>query len=102
MKVTLKCNLRGKLLWRKGTVFEEPFPPEIEEELKACMEGRVDTLIIEETAASSPLVLFKKFDKPELDMVVYQKEDIQYDSNPWFLREPGARKKRQLLLRRFR
>lgn len=99
MKVKLNCNLKSKSkVWRKGTVFEQPFPPEIASEFKACQTGRVNTLdIIEEDAT----ILFRKFLKPSLE--IYQPEKINetYMSPPWFFNQPGAKQKRSLLLRKF-
>lgn len=120
MKVTLKCNLRGKKLWRKGTVLSgPPFPSDIAEEIEAVQAGRVDTLTIENddlgevgvrgsiagTALRQELIdreiLFREFEHPILNRVVYRKPEIQYQSTPWFFHQHGANKKRQLLLRKF-
>ena len=122
MKVTLTCNLRCKRkLWRKGTVLSgPPFPPEIAEELKAVQEGRSDALNIENddlaetglrgSVTGSALrqklinreILFRKFEHPILNRVVYRKPEIQYQSTPWFFHQHGAKEKRQLLLKKFK
>lgn len=133
MKVTVNCNLRGKKLWREGTVLSgPPFPSDIAGEIKAVQEGRSNTLTIvpeeteqavgEETIALNDLglqgnvatdfrqkliqeidreILFRKFDHSIINRVIYETPKVQYQSIPWFYHEPGARQKRQLLLRKF-
>jgi hypothetical protein len=106
MKVTVNCNLKGKVLWRKGTVLSgPPFPSDIAEEIKAVKSGRVNTLILEEEEKEDPPVLgdviFRKFDRPVLNRAQYAPKEIQYQATPWFHNERGARTKRQLLLKKF-
>ena len=118
MKVELTCNLKCKAkLWRKGTVLSgPPFPSDIAEELQAVLDGRSDTLFISEVDETPWIIkasdeefeseihnaiLFRKFDKPILNRVVYRKPEIQYDSRPWFFHQHGAKEKRKLLLRKF-
>ena len=110
MKVKLNCNLKGALkVWRKGTIFETPFPSEIASEFKACQEGRADTLIVTEEDtliakdAVTERILFRNFLKPSktFDIFVSRPTNIHYTSPPWFFNQPGAKQKRSLLLRKF-
>jgi len=135
MKVITTCNLKGKTrTWRKGTEIEEPFPPDIAEELKAVQEGRSDALkiVVEEISKMNDdefeaelenhadgdianalletgalenidrAILFRKFDRPVLNCYGCAPKQIEYQSTPWFFNQLGAKKKRQLLLRKFK
>jgi len=135
MKVITTCNLKGKTrTWRKGTEIEEPFPPDIAEELKAVQEGRSDALTIEHdqggivsvildkaiTESNATIdglknglkeidpglrgraILFRKFDRSVLNCYGCAPKQIEYQSTPWFFNQAGAKKKRQLLLRKFK
>jgi len=136
MKVTTTCNLKGKTrTWRKGTEIEEPFPPDIAEEIKAVQEGRSDALtvvILDKAITESNIaidglikaidpglrgsavgtalrqtlndraILFRKFDRPVLNCYGCAPKQIEYQSSPWFFNQAGAKKKRQLLLRKFK
>jgi len=128
--IKLNATLRGKSrkLWLEGTEFTEtetdPLPPDIEFEIGQNRPGvltiteiepdaetpepdaeqseKVDTVADAETPqADARVILFRKFEKRPVEQVVVPPKKFEGQAPPWFHRQPGAKAKRQMLLRKF-